>query len=88
MSLATRSRFGAVPLDRETVELRVWAPHADTVSARVSDLEHPLTEAAGGVWEGQVHAAAGDDYRFVLDGAAAWPDPCSRRQPEGVRGPS
>ena len=24
----------------------------------------------------------GDDYRFVLDGRDAWPDPCSRCQPE------
>ena len=24
----------------------------------------------------------------MLDGGAAWPDPCSRWQPEGVRGPS
>ena len=33
-------------------------------------------------------ARPGEDYRFVLDGADAWPDPCSRWQPEGVRGPS
>ena len=28
------------------------------------------------------------DYLFVLDGGEAVPDPCSRRQPEGVGGPS
>ena len=33
-------------------------------------------------------ARRGDDYVFVLDGGRAWPDPCSRFQPEGVRGPS
>src|SRR5207249_8621581 len=27
-------------------------------------------------------------YLYVLDGAGAWPDSCSRRQPDGVRGPS
>jgi maltooligosyltrehalose trehalohydrolase len=40
------------------------------------------------MWAGEIAASPGDDYRFVLDGAAAWPDPCSRWQPEGVRGPS
>ncbi len=32
--------------------------------------------------------AAGVRYRFVLDGAKALPDPCSRYQPEGAHGPS
>jgi maltooligosyltrehalose trehalohydrolase len=40
------------------------------------------------VWAGPIEAAPGDDYRFVLDGGDAWPDPASRWQPEGVRGPS
>jgi maltooligosyltrehalose trehalohydrolase len=35
-----------------------------------------------------VVAGPGDDYLFVLDGDRAWPDPCSRFQPDGVRGPS
>jgi maltooligosyltrehalose trehalohydrolase len=39
------------------------------------------------VWAGDAFAAAGDDYLFVVDGRA-WPDPCSRFQPAGVRGPS
>ena len=58
------------------------------MAARLAGRNHPLTEAADGVWEGQAPAVPGDDYRFVLDGADAWPDPCSRWQPEGVRGPS
>ena len=45
-------------------------------------------ETGGGFWAGEVPASPGDDYRFVLDGGDAWPDPCSRWQPEGVRGPS
>ena len=49
---------------------------------------HDLAEEDDGFWAGQVAAAAGDDYRFVLDDRAEWPDPCSRWQPEGVRGPS
>jgi maltooligosyltrehalose trehalohydrolase len=88
VSLATTSPLGAVPVEPGTVELRTWAPAARTVAVRLAAGDHQLTEAADGVWEGQVPAAAGDDYRFVLDGADAWPDPCSRWQPEGVRGPS
>ena len=40
------------------------------------------------MWAGEVAASPGDDYRFVLDGGDAWSDPCSRWQPDGVRGPS
>src|SRR3954469_4234941 len=40
-----------------------------------------------GVWSATVEAAAGDDYAYVLDGREL-PDPCTRRQPEGLRGPS
>ena len=58
------------------------------MAVRLDGGDHPLTETDDGVWEGQAPAAPGDDYRFVLDGADAWPDPCSRWQPEGVRGPS
>ena len=61
---------------------------ARTVAVRLEDGDHPLTETDDGVWEGQAPAASGDDYRFVLDGGDAWPDPCSRWQPQGVRGPS
>jgi maltooligosyltrehalose trehalohydrolase len=88
VSLATKSPFGAVPVEPGTVELRTWAPAARTVAVRLAAGDHPLTEGADGVWEGQVPAAAGDDYRFVLDGADVWSDPCSRWQPAGVRGSS
>ena len=88
MSLATKSPFGAVSLEGGTVELRTWAPDAGRVDVRLADGDYPLAEAADGVWEGRLSAAPGDDYRFVLDGEAAWPDPCSRWQPGGVLGPS
>jgi maltooligosyltrehalose trehalohydrolase len=60
----------------------VWAPGAQAVSVR-SDEEVAL-EREGECWVGRF---SGDDYLFVVDGEA-WPDPCSRRQPEGVAGPS
>jgi maltooligosyltrehalose trehalohydrolase len=66
---------------------RVWAPNAGAVSVRVRGLETPLAEEEHGLWGGEAEAAAGDDYVLVVDGEA-WPDPCSRSQPMGVRGPS
>jgi maltooligosyltrehalose trehalohydrolase len=68
-------------------EFRVWAPRPERVGVRVGDRDHPLEHAGHGVWEGTAPARAGDSYRFVLDGQA-WPDPCTRSQPEGLRGPS
>src|SRR5205814_244093 len=44
--------------------------------------------SGGGVYEGEAFAAPGDDYVYVLDGIEALPDPCSRSQPGGLRGPS
>ena len=69
-------------------EFRVWAPLARSLAVRTGDAEHELAEEENGFWAGELAAAHNDDYRFVLDGGAAWPDPCSRSQPEGVRGPS
>jgi maltooligosyltrehalose trehalohydrolase len=79
--------FGAVPIG-DRVALRVWAPNASSVVVRLRGEEHALSEAGDGVWEAELPARPGDDYHFVLDGDRAWPDPCSRFQPEGLRGPS
>jgi maltooligosyltrehalose trehalohydrolase len=70
------------------VEFRVWAPAANEVTVRVRGADHALTEAGDGVFECDAPAHTGDDYEFVLDGAVALPDPCSRFQPHGIRGPS
>src|SRR5437899_4925405 len=75
-------RLGAVPCGDGKAEACVWAPGADAVSVR-GDEEVEL-ERDGECWVGRF---GGRDYLFVLDGAA-WPDPCSRWQPEGVHGPS
>jgi maltooligosyltrehalose trehalohydrolase len=80
--------LGAIPLDGGLVEFRVWAPNAESVGVRVRREVHALADAGGGVFEGSAPAEPGDDYVFVLDGGAERPDPCSRFQPDGVRGPS
>jgi maltooligosyltrehalose trehalohydrolase len=76
--------LGAAPQEKGLVRFSVWAPHAERVAVLGSELERD----ADGVFTGLVEANVGDDYRYVLDGAAEWPDPCSRSQPDGVRGPS
>ena len=80
--------FGAIPVDEERVEFRVWAPAATRVGVRVRGADHPLEAVGAGVHAGVIEATEGDHYLFVLDGDAAFPDPCSRFQPEGIRGPS
>ena len=85
--LPWRHRLGATPRDDGTVEFRVWAPNAERVAVRVRGADHELADAGLGVRAGVVEAAPGDDYWYVLDGEPL-PDPCSRWQPEGLRGPS
>jgi maltooligosyltrehalose trehalohydrolase len=49
----------------------------------------PLQRQADGSFVGVfAEVAAGDLYRYRLDGTGPYPDPASRRQPEGVHGPS
>ena len=80
--------FGAVPVEEELVEFRVWAPAAKSVQVRVRGTDHLLEDAGCGIHAAALDATDGDDYLFVLDGDRALPDPCSRCQPDGIRGPS
>jgi maltooligosyltrehalose trehalohydrolase len=86
--LATDTILGAVPLGGGRTAFQVWAPLARSVAVRLDGGETPLARRDDGVWAGEAEADAGADYRFVLDGRDAWPDPHSRWQPAGVRGPS
>jgi maltooligosyltrehalose trehalohydrolase len=79
--------LGARPLPDGTTEFRVWAPRPASVSLRLGGAEHPLTEEGRGVFSARAPAGEGADYSFVLDGQPL-PDPCSRWQPGGLRGPS
>jgi len=79
--------LGATPAQDGTVEFRAWAPRAQTVAVRVHGCDHDLKAVGHGVHEASVRTRSGADYWFVLDGQAL-PDPWSRWQPEGVRGPS
>ncbi len=69
--------------------LRVWAPAAKRVQARVNDRLLNMEPEDGGWWRMENEAtAAGADYAFVLDGGSPLPDPRSAWQPYGVHGPS
>jgi maltooligosyltrehalose trehalohydrolase len=84
----TIARLGAEPCGDGTTEFRVWAPNATTVSVEAGETRHPLGREAGGTFAGKAHLSASTDYWLVLDGGERLPDPCSRWQPDGLRGPS
>src|SRR5262245_55144438 len=81
-------RFGAVLRDDGTVGLAVWAPVARTLDVHAGHGATALERGDDGVYRGTFRAGAGDHYLLVLDGEATCPDPGSRFQPHGVRGPS
>jgi maltooligosyltrehalose trehalohydrolase len=83
-----RRRFGAVPAGDGNVELRVWAPLVRSLAVDLAGGRHELADAGDGVYEAVVPVRAGDEYLLVVDGEETYPDPCSRAQPHGVRGPS
>jgi maltooligosyltrehalose trehalohydrolase len=66
----------------------VWAPSAGAVSLVSGDLEHPM-ERLTGTSDGWWHAPGFDGgegvpYGYRVDGEGPFPDPRSRRQPDGV----
>jgi len=80
--------LGAVPVNPERVAFRVWAPNATSIAVRTGGRDHELAPEGGGMHAGEVDARAGDDYTYVLDGERELPDPVSRWQSDGLRGPS
>jgi maltooligosyltrehalose trehalohydrolase len=89
-----RLRVGAVPHPAGGASFRVWAPRRGRVevvieSGPAAGRAFPLETAGDGWHEGLVREAVpGTLYRYRLDGAGPFPDPASRRQPQGVHGPS
>src|SRR5689334_13596986 len=75
------------PLGATPGGIRVWAPKAEQVAVRLGRTDHALEPEGLGVWSGAPPWQAGDDYWIVLDGRRL-PDPCTRLQPKGLRGPS
>jgi maltooligosyltrehalose trehalohydrolase len=81
-------RLGAVPGDDGSVEVRVWAPSVASLDVHTANGVHPLERGEDGVYRGRFPGGAGDEYLLAVDGVETYPDPVSRHQPYGVRGPS
>ncbi|HWF25617.1 MAG TPA: malto-oligosyltrehalose trehalohydrolase [Solirubrobacteraceae bacterium] len=80
--------LGARALPGGRCQFRVWAPQAaGGVAVRLASGDFGLEDAGYGVCEATVPCRAGEDYWFVVAGRPL-PDPCSRWQPSGLRGPS
>jgi maltooligosyltrehalose trehalohydrolase len=78
--------LGAFPTESGT-RFRVWAPSPGHVLLLAGGHAYGLQDAGYGIYEADTPIAAGTDYELVVDGRPL-PDPCSRWQPAGVRGPS
>ena len=78
-------------VESEGVRFRVWAPKRARVDVVLEEAgrSFPLLKDEAGYFSGLVPiATAGMRYRYRLDNGDAYPDPCSRYQPEGPHGPS
>jgi malto-oligosyltrehalose trehalohydrolase len=82
--------FGA-EVQPDGVGFCLWAPRAAAVSLRLEGerlADLAMERDSGGVFVLTTAAARpGTRYRYVVDGTG-YPDPASRRQPDGVHGPS
>jgi maltooligosyltrehalose trehalohydrolase len=85
--VTTFPRLGAV-VDGGDVTFTVWAPEAKLVELVTDTASQPMERADDGTWSVTRPGAHGDRYRFLVDASRTLPDPMSRAQPEGVRGPS
>jgi maltooligosyltrehalose trehalohydrolase len=83
-----RLPIGAEPRGEEA-HFRVWAPRARTVSV-VDDAGAATELKAEGddYFSGLAPVGIGGRYRYRLDADGLYPDPASRRQPEGPHGAS
>ncbi len=73
------------------VRFRVWAPKRARVDVVLEEdgRSFPLLKDEAGYFSGLVPiATAGMRYRYRLDNGDAYPDPCSRFQPQGPHGAS
>ncbi len=86
--LARACPVGAEPTPQGT-RFRVWAPHHARVAVALEGRDPLPMQAEGqGYWSLLApDAKSGDRYKIELDGQA-YPDPTSRRQPDGPNGPS
>jgi maltooligosyltrehalose trehalohydrolase len=95
-ALPWRRPLGATPRADGQTDFRVWAPHAAAVAvvAARGGAEWPLADVGFGAFAGEAPLGAGADYWLAVDPQGELgrrrrlPDPCTREQPRGLRGPS
>jgi len=80
--------LGAQPGRDGMTAFRVWTPAVESIAVAIGDTQYGLVATGEGVFEADVPAGSGEDYEFVLHRHERRPDPCSRAQPYGLRGPS
>jgi maltooligosyltrehalose trehalohydrolase len=85
--LPWQAPLGALPTPGGRTRFRVWAPRARELALERGGALTPLEPAGHGVHAVELPAAPGTDYAYVVDGERL-PDPCTRWQPDGLRGPS
>ena len=81
-------RLGAVPQPGGLTDVRVWAPGAASVVIETASGVEALSAGDDGMYVGTLLVPPGEDYLISVDGGPSLPDPCSRWQPQGMRGPS
>jgi maltooligosyltrehalose trehalohydrolase len=79
--------LGARPTPAGDTCFRVWAPRAADLALDRDGAQTRLEPEGHGIFAAEVPAAPGSDYAFLVDGERL-PDPASRWQPAGLRGPS
>ena len=84
-----QSRIGASYVDGQGTYVRLWAPEKEKAEIEfIGGDKTALSKGEDGYFAGHFNnAKPGDRYYFHVDGNRI-PDPASRFQPEGVRGPS
>lgn len=91
MTMTSAYKLGAQWLGDGHVHFLVWAPAASRIDVHL--MRHSrrvaLEKDALGYFSGVIgDIAVGDTYFYDIDGVRERPDPASRRQPDGVHGPS
>jgi maltooligosyltrehalose trehalohydrolase len=76
-----------VPVPGGNTRFRVWAPRARELALERGGALTALEPQGLGVFAAELPSTPGSDYAYRVDGHRL-PDPCSRWQPDGLRGPS
>ena len=78
--------LGAIPVGSGRTVFRVWSPLHDRVELVIDGSTRRLDATEGAIYETTATVHPGTRYAYLLDGQGPFPDPCSRAQPDGVKG--